>query len=104
MVRDSIFVATLVSFKVDHYGRISHDTKRAGWYKELGDLYDNLKKSGESLVECRWSYLVIENSFDGLGYCVKQDWEVWMKFNDENKLWEKCAKPKGLEGTICWCI
>jgi hypothetical protein len=67
------------------YTELNHraDRRVIGWWNTLEDAILGLQHFGD---ECRWSYALFEEFYEGFHPCTKQ--KAWMKYDLDDSEWK----------------
>jgi hypothetical protein len=87
---------TIVTCKVYTELDFKGDSRVIGWWNDLERALEGLGNFG---TECKWSYALFEEFYEGFHPFTKQ--KMWMKYDDEESEW-RVYKPE--ETSFVRCI
>ena len=79
------------------YTELSHQADRRviGWWNDFEQALEGLDNFG---TECKWSYALLEEFYDGFHPYTKD--KMWMKYDHEEDMW-KVHKPEPTSFVRC---
>ena len=94
---DNIYVVTVI----ENFKTRSH-RRTVGFYFDEKKAIENVKDNSCDIEECLYDWAVIEEMPAGFYICPTK--EMWFKWNEDTKKYEKCEKPEETKGIINWGI
>ena len=99
------FITSIISddtlSRFPHYK--STRSRTFGFYNTFNEAYEAVMENRGNMVECLYSYLVMEYIEPGIHPMVHV--EEWFKYEDFTKKWVLLSKkPKEYEGIINWAL